>query len=131
MRTNAPMTLTKFVTGIGLALGMAPRAIGAETPHGETVMTCANIASGASWQISIDYDHSTVDSIPASISDAVISWHTGDGQNFKLDRKSGDLTVTLASSISLTSMATSSSSSTSRMDPCLRGRGFDVWKSTR
>ena len=54
--------------------------------------------SGASWQINIDYDHSTVDTVPASISDAEISWHTADGQNFRLDRKSGDLTVILASS---------------------------------
>ena len=99
MRTNAPMTLTKFVTGIGLALAMAPPAIGAETPHGETVMTCANIASGASWQIRIDYDKGTVDSNPARISDAQISWRdaTGGG-NYTLDRKSGKLTVVLASS---------------------------------
>lgn len=66
--------------------------------HGAKAVTCTNNASGASWQINIDYDHSTVDSIPARISDAEISWHTADGQNFKLDRKSGDLTVILASS---------------------------------
>jgi hypothetical protein len=66
--------------------------------HGAKAVTCTNNSSGASWQINIDYDRSTVDTIPASISDAEISWHTADGQNFKLDRKSGDLTVILASS---------------------------------
>jgi hypothetical protein len=66
--------------------------------HGAKAVTCTNNNSGASWQIYIDYDHGTVDSIPATISDAEISWHTTDGQNFKLDRKSGDLTVILASS---------------------------------
>jgi hypothetical protein len=66
--------------------------------HGAKAVTCTNPVSGASWQINIDYDHSTVDTIPAYISDAQISWHTTDGQNFKLDRKSGDLTVVLASS---------------------------------
>jgi hypothetical protein len=66
--------------------------------HGAKSVTCTNKSSGASWQISIDYDRSTVDSLPAAISDAEISWRTADGQNFKLDRKSGDLTVILASS---------------------------------
>jgi hypothetical protein len=85
------------VCASALALMFAWPAI-SHAQHGAKSVTCTNKISGASWQISIDYDHSTVDSIPASISDAVISWHTGDGQNFKLDRKSGDLTVTLASS---------------------------------
>jgi len=66
--------------------------------HGVKAVTCTNTTSGASWQINIDYDHGTVDSIPAKISETEISWHTTDGQNFKLDRKSGDLTVILASS---------------------------------
>jgi hypothetical protein len=80
-----------------LALALAiPGASFAQ--HGAKAVTCTNPASGATWQINIDYDRSTVDSIPAKISDAEISWHTTDGQNFKLDRKSGDLTVILASS---------------------------------
>ena len=66
--------------------------------HGAKAVTCTNNSSGASWQINIDYENSTVDSIPATIGDAQISWHTTDGQYFKLDRKSGDLIVTLASS---------------------------------
>jgi hypothetical protein len=85
------------VCASALALLLAMPAAGF-AQHGAKAVTCTNNTSGASWQINIDYDHSTVDSIPATISDAQISWHTADGQNFKLDRKSGDLTVVLASS---------------------------------
>ena len=66
--------------------------------HGETAITCTNPISGASWQIRIDYDRGTVDSNPARISDAEISWRDAkDGWSYKLDRKSGNLTVILAS----------------------------------
>ena len=59
----------------------------ADAAAGERAITCTNPASGASWQISIDYDKSTVDSNPARISDAEISWHDAkDGGNYTLDR---------------------------------------------
>lgn len=65
---------------------------------GETPITCTNPASGTSWQIRVDYDRRTVDSNPAHISDATISWHdAADGGNYSLDRKSGQLTVIIAS----------------------------------
>ena len=56
--------------------------------------------AGASWQIRIDYDRATVDSNPARINDAQISWRdaTGGG-NYALERQSGELTVVVASSI--------------------------------
>lgn len=64
----------------------------------ETPITCTNPVSGASWQIRVDYDRRTVDSNPARISDATISWHdAADGGNYTLDRKSGELTVIIAS----------------------------------
>ena len=66
--------------------------------HGASAITCTNPVSGANWQIQVDYDQNTVDSNPASISDAEISWHTADGENYTLDRKSGNLTVIVASS---------------------------------
>ena len=63
------------------------------------VITCTNPASGATWQISIDYDQATVDANPAHVSDTEISWHDGkSGGNYTLDRKSGDLTVVTPSS---------------------------------
>jgi hypothetical protein len=81
-----------------LALGMAVAAVAGD-PHGESAITCTNPASGASWQIRIDYDRSTVDSNPAKIGDTKISWHdAADGGNYTLDRKSGNLTVIVASS---------------------------------
>jgi hypothetical protein len=65
----------------------------------ESAVTCTNPASGANWQIRIDYERGTVDSYPASISEAKISWRdASDGGNYTLDRKSGNLTVVVASS---------------------------------
>jgi hypothetical protein len=67
--------------------------------HGETNMTCTNVSSGASWQVRIDYEKGTADSNPARISTAQISWRDStDGGNYTLDRKSGELTVVVASS---------------------------------
>jgi hypothetical protein len=80
-----------------LALTIAVPAISAQ--GGETAISCSNVSSGASWQIKIDYDRSTVDSNPARVSDAEISWHdAADSGNYTLDRKSGKLTVIVPSS---------------------------------
>jgi hypothetical protein len=80
------------------ALLIAPAAAGA-APSAATVLVCTNPVSHASWQIHIDFARRTVDSNPARISDANISWHDRtDGGNYTLDRKSGELTVVLASS---------------------------------
>jgi hypothetical protein len=82
-----------------LATGIAVLAINGQAQASETAITCTNPTSGVSWQIKIDYDRRTVDSNPARISDAEISWHDGaDGGNYTLDRKSGNLTVIIASS---------------------------------
>jgi hypothetical protein len=95
------MFLTRPLAAGIAALGvgtMAP-AVSAEPPLGMSALTCVNPASGASWQISIDYDKGTVDANPARISDAKISWHDAkDGGNYTLDRASGKLTVVVASS---------------------------------
>jgi hypothetical protein len=70
----------------------------AEPQRGETAITCTNPFSGTSWQIKIDYGQRTVDSNPADISDSTISWRDStNGWKYMLDRKSGKLTVTLAS----------------------------------
>jgi hypothetical protein len=92
------VVLTRPLAAIGaLAAGMATSVVAAQ--HGESAVTCTNPVSGASWQIRIDFDKGTVDSNPAHIGDAKISWHDAtDGGNYTLDRKSGDLTVIIASS---------------------------------
>ena len=66
---------------------------------GNRVIACSNPASGASWQITIDFERQTVDSYAATISEATISWRDPRDQgNYTLDRKSGNLTVIIASS---------------------------------
>jgi hypothetical protein len=82
-----------------LAAGMADRVAAAQTQAGHRVMTCSNPASGASWQIAIDFERRTVDSYPATISDSTISWRDPRDQgNYTLDRSSGNLTVAIPSS---------------------------------
>ena len=64
----------------------------------ESAVTCTNPASGARWQIHIDYDKHLVDGAEAKISDGEISWRDGRGSNYTLDRKSGEMTQITASS---------------------------------
>ena len=102
-------TLTRSMTKLGrplaglaaaLVVGVAAPAVRAEPQHGERAITCMNKSSGTTWQIKVDYDHSTVDTNPASISDTKIAWRdANDGWRYALDLKSGDLTVVLASSM--------------------------------
>ncbi len=83
----------------GLAAGLAVPTINGDAQEGETAITCTNPVSGTSWQIIIDYRKATVDSNPAEIKRAEISWfNPKDGGNYTLDRKSGDLTASVASS---------------------------------
>jgi len=82
-----------------LAADVLSPAVAGGTPRGGSAITCTNPASGASWQVKIDYDRATADSNPARINDAQISWHdSADGGNYTLDRRSGELTVVVASS---------------------------------
>jgi len=77
-----------------LTAGLAGPSYAAEVP-----VTCVNTASGATWQISIDYDKSTVNANPAQIGSADITWHSAkDNRNYTLDRKSGALTEIVPSS---------------------------------
>jgi hypothetical protein len=83
----------------GLAVGLAVPTISGDTQESETAITCTNPVSGTSWQIMIDYRKATVDSHPAEIKQAEITWFDPkDGGNYTLDRKSGDLTASVASS---------------------------------
>jgi len=82
-----------------LAAGLAGRSAAAQTHAGNRVITCTNPASGASWQITVDFERQTVDSYAATISDSTIAWRDPrDLGNYTLDRKSGNLTVIIASS---------------------------------
>jgi hypothetical protein len=78
--------------------GAAAPVDGQSQPRAPAI-TCTNPASGATWQISIDFDRATVDANPARVSDDEISWRDAkDGWHYTLDRHSGALTVTVASS---------------------------------
>lgn len=68
-------------------------------PGGATAITCANPASGATWQIVVDPKSATVDANPARFSPGEISWFDPkDGGHYTLDRKSGELVASVASS---------------------------------
>jgi hypothetical protein len=83
----------------GMAAGLLLPTINGNAREGETAITCTNPMSGTSWQIAIDFDKATVDSNRAKITGAKISWFDPkDGGNYTLDRKSGDLTASVASS---------------------------------
>lgn len=90
----------RLTAGIAtILIGAGAPALAGAAPHAPVTVVCTNPASHASWQIHIDLERSTVDSNPARISEAEISWHDRtDGGNYTLDRQSGDLTVILASS---------------------------------
>lgn len=84
---------------VGLAGGLAVPTIDGYAQESETALTCTNPVSGASWQIRIDYRKPAVDSHPAAISGAGISWFDPkDGSNNTLNRQSGELTARVASS---------------------------------
>jgi hypothetical protein len=89
--------LAATIAVLTLCVAAAP-GDGQPRPHA-AMITCTNPASGATWQISIDYDRATVDANAAQLSDTEISWRDGkDGSHNTLDLRSGDLTVILASS---------------------------------
>jgi hypothetical protein len=95
--------LPPFVVICLLATAMNASVFGMSAPvsdgrRGEAAISCTNLHSGASFEIKINYDRSTVDTNPAQFSDRKIWWRDEKLWNYTLDRKSGDLTVVLASS---------------------------------
>jgi hypothetical protein len=82
-----------------LAAGLAVPPINADAQQGESAITCTNPVSGTAWQIRIDYVKATVDANPARITQGAISWFDPkDSGHYSLDRASGDLTTSVASS---------------------------------
>jgi hypothetical protein len=81
-----------------LAVGFAIFACGRAAQAEAVSLVCTNPYSGATWRIAIDYNRKTVDSNPAGIDETEIRWRDAkDGWRYTLDRKSGALTVILAS----------------------------------
>ena len=99
-RVRAPAKLTVRARGVAVAIaaGAAVSAFAGVANSDPLAVACTNPYSGAAWRIMIDYERSTVDDNPAQISGAEISWRDSkDGWRYTLDRKSGKLTVVLAS----------------------------------
>lgn len=95
------VTLARAAAVIGgiIAIGPAFRMIEAQAEPVEAAITCTNPYSGASFELHVDYARGTVDSHPADITDSTISWRDQtSARNYTLDRKSGKLTVVIASS---------------------------------
>ena len=87
-----------LLTVVAVAAGCSAVAAGAAEPPNAGAITCTN-QNGYSWQIAIDYRAATVDANPARISRDEISWFDPkDGGNYTLDRRSGALTASVASS---------------------------------
>jgi hypothetical protein len=98
MRERPSFPACARTTAIVALAAIAIASFSRECEAGGVAVTCTNPFSGASWQIAIDYDLKTVDANPARISETEISWRDAkDGWRYTLDRKSGKLTVILAS----------------------------------
>ena len=92
-------TLAAGIIYLSVALAIPTTNCDAQESELATAVTCTNPVSGASWQIVIDYRRATVDSNPANITRADISWFDPkDGGNYTLDRETGNLTANVASS---------------------------------
>jgi hypothetical protein len=85
--------------GIACLAVLALPTVSGSAQQGAAAITCTNPVNGASWQHTIDYGNATVDSHPARISQGEISWFDPkDLGNNSLDRKTGNLTTSIASS---------------------------------
>ncbi len=100
MATRSTLFCNRAIAAVIAALAaLTALPATAAAPGDAAAITCTNPASGFSWQIVIDYRNRTVDANPAAITPAAVTWFDPkDGGNYRLDRKSGDLGATVASS---------------------------------
>jgi hypothetical protein len=92
LRCTVPLTVA-----LALFWPAAPSRAQLQLPASS--VTCVNPSSGTTWEINIDYSHSTVDNNPASFSKSEITWRDRkDRWNYTLDRTTGRLTIIVASS---------------------------------
>jgi hypothetical protein len=95
LNVRLPMRLAG---GLLLVLaGSLPSAAGYAAETGVLHLRCTNATGGASWSMVVDLDHSLVDSLPATISDAWIKWHNASGGIYELERATGKLQLRAAS----------------------------------
>ena len=93
MFRSVTVALVLGCTGIGGLMGAAV------AQQNVTAIICTNPANGVSWRVRIDYANDRVDTYQARITAGTISWFDPtDGGNYTLDRRTGALTGTVASS---------------------------------
>ncbi len=89
----------RMVSGLAAAtLLLASASDGRAAAVGILHLRCTNPASGTSWPITVDLDHSRVDSVAATITDEWIDWHDPKQGIFELERATGRLQFRNASS---------------------------------
>ena len=83
-----------------VACGLLLRTAAFSAHAADLSFRCANSASHATWDLKVDPANGTVDGSPAKFGTASIAWRdTARGGNYALDRSSGELTYTNASSM--------------------------------
>ncbi|HVH82379.1 MAG TPA: hypothetical protein VM782_23490 [Stellaceae bacterium] len=82
---------------LGLLGALAPSCAWA-AESGLLHFRCSNDTNGTSWPIVVDTERRLVDSLPARISDASITWRNTKGGIFQLDRVTGKLQLSAPSS---------------------------------
>jgi hypothetical protein len=86
-----------FVVTTGCALVLANNA---SAQAAQLNYRCVNSASGAAWTLTVNDANRTADGFPADISSSQIAWRdTTSGGRYQLDRASGELTFSNASSM--------------------------------
>jgi hypothetical protein len=89
----------KYLAALLLPLAVTAGAAAAPATPEAVVFRCTNPASGASWDINVNFARKLVDMYPADINDRWISWHDiTQGGYYDLERRTGELTVRFASS---------------------------------
>jgi hypothetical protein len=91
IRLTGGLVLTLATSAISASSGLAADA-------GTLNLRCTNAVGGANWPVVVDFDHSLVDSLPATISDRWISWTDQKGGVFEFERATGKLQLRAASS---------------------------------
>jgi len=101
-RQPCPLSRIRFASIIAPALSLSliglPLTDRQPAHAAEITFRCLNPASGATWNLKIDDERQTADSVSAEITRTRVMWHDVHGGSYELDRGSGLLTFRNASS---------------------------------
>lgn len=91
-------TRAAIVALLGAAVCLTAVADGRAASTGTLHLRCTNDKSGAGWDIVVDLDRSRVDTQPATVTDAQITWPDPKQGTYELERATGKLVFRNASS---------------------------------